>query len=363
MFHPPFFMRRSFFAALLMAVCLTPPGYGHDEPTSFVDVRLSSVGMEVELTASITDLAHDLPQVEPDMLLKPERVDAQRDALAKLVASRLRISASGSGGEALPLELKEIMPVPEKRDLRLVLGHAWAAAPETLKVEALMFPYDARHRTFVNVYNGEEILRQDIVTAENPAYEFHSTRQQGIPAVVAEFVKAGIHHIFIGPDHILFVVGLMLLGGSLGQLLKIVTAFTIAHSITLGLATFRILSPPSSLVEPVIALSIVFVGVHALFGKKKHDPRLLFAFCFGLIHGFGFASVLQEMVLPRQALGWSLFAFNAGVEIGQGCIVLTVAPLLAFVRNRSDRMADGVVTTGALAVTAAGAFWFFQRVR
>ena len=181
-------------------------------------------------------------------------------------------------------------------------------------------------------------------------------------AVVRQFVIEGIHHIFIGPDHILFVVGLLLLGGGLGQLLKIVTAFTVAHSITLGLATFGLVNPPAAIVEPAIALSIVFVGVHAFLGKQRHDPRLLFAFCFGLIHGFGFASVLREMVLPRHALGWSLFAFNGGVEIGQACIVLLVVPLLALVRHRSPKMGERVTTAGALGVTAAGAFWFFQRV-
>ena len=103
-------------------------------------------------------------------------------------------------------------------------------------------------------------------------------------------------------------------------------------------------------------------GIHALLGAKRHDPRMLFAFGFGLIHGFGFANVLQEMVLPRAALGWSLFAFNAGVEIGQACIVAVVAPLLAMVHRRSQLAFARVVTTAAVAVTAAGGFWFFQRI-
>lgn len=175
-------------------------------------------------------------------------------------------------------------------------------------------------------------------------------------------VYEGIHHIFIGPDHILFVVGLMLLGGGVKELLKIVTAFTVAHSITLYLATFRILNPPPEVIEPVIALSIVFVGTHALLGAGSRDLRLIFAFVFGLIHGFGFANVLQEMTLPPQALGWSLFAFNAGVEIGQACIVLAIAQALAYLTRRSPSAAGRVVTAGALCVTTAGAFWFFQRV-
>lgn len=149
---------------------------------------------------------------------------------------------------------------------------------------------------------------------------------------------------------------------SLGRLLRIITAFTIAHSITLCLATLQIISPPTSIVEPVIALSIVVVGIHSYLGNELRDPRLWFAFTFGLIHGFGFASVLQEMDLPHHALGVSLFSFNLGVEIGQACIILIVAPLLALLRSRSPLIARHVTQFAALSVTTAGAFWFFQRL-
>ncbi len=172
-----------------------------------------------------------------------------------------------------------------------------------------------------------------------------------------------MHHIFIGPDHILFIVGLLLLGGSLGHLLKIVTAFTIAHSVTLVLATFNILNPPARMIEPIIALSIVFVGAHALRRRgEKRDWRLLFAFGFGFIHGFGFANVLRDMALPRTALGWSLFSFNVGVEIGQACIVLAVAPALALLYRRNAALAERVVAAAAFCVVFAGSFWFAQRL-
>lgn len=350
-------MKHLLLIITLVGVCRCASA--HDEPTSFIDVHLNSAGMEIGITASVTDLAHDLAKIEPAMLLQPTIIAAQQNALTSILTSRLKISAAG---QLLPLELREILPVPEKRDLHVTFFHAWLAAPESLRMESLLFPYDPRHRTFVNVYAGDQLLRQDILTASNPVSEFRTSSYQGIAGVVGKFVKLGIHHIVIGPDHILFVIGLMLLGGSVGRLLKIVTAFTIAHSITLGLATFGIVSPPASIVEPVIALSIVFVGIHAFLGKKGHDPRLWFAFCFGLIHGFGFANVLQDMVLPRQALGWSLFAFNAGVEIAQGCIVLAIVPLLGWLRRSQTVVADRLVAFVALGITAAGGFWFFQRL-
>ncbi len=291
---------------LIFLVCLLSHAVAHDEPTSFVDVRLSSTGMEISATASVTDIAHEIPAVEPAMLLDPTLVANYREEISGILLDRLELAIDGI---RIPLTLTEIVPIPEKRDLRLSWSCSWKAAPERLTAAGPLFPYDPRHRTFVNIYSGENLLRQDILTATNRTIDFPTSSQQSRWAVFSEFVRQGIHHIFIGPDHILFIIALLLLNGGIKQLLKIVTSFTVAHSITLGLATFRILTPPASLVEPVIALSIVFVGLHALFGQRGRDPRMALAFGFGLIHGFGFASVLQEMVLPRGALGLSLFAF------------------------------------------------------
>ncbi len=351
-------MKRSLLALLGAVLALARAG-AHVEPTSFIDLRPGPSGIAASITASTTDVAHDLPAVEPTMLLDAPTLAALRSALAETIRARLHLTADG---RALDAELLAITPIPEKRDLRFDLHYAWPATPDMIGVQCRLFPYDPRHRTFLNIYENERLQRQEIFEGEGRPVEYRAGSRQSVGAVGRQFVFEGVHHIFIGPDHILFVVGLLLLGGSVGQLLKIITAFTVAHSITLGLATLGIVNPPATIIEPTIALSIVCVGVHAFLGKKRHDPRLLFAFCFGLIHGFGFASVLREMVLPRYALGWSLFAFNGGVEIGQGCIVLAVAPLLALLRQRSAPTAERAVSVGALGVTTAGAFWFFQRI-
>ena len=110
-----------------------------------------------------------------------------------------------------------------------------------------------------------------------------------------------------------------------GALVRIVTAFTIGHSITLSLAALDIVTPPPSIIEPAIALSIVFVGADNLVRGDGRDLRAWVALVFGLVHGFGFANVLREFGLPREALGWSLFSFNFGVEIGQLMVVLLVS--------------------------------------
>ena len=192
-----------------------------------------------------------------------------------------------------------------------------------------MFPYDPQHQTFVNIYEGETLTSQAILDGRHPHLEYFAGTRQGALAVVKKFVPAGIHHILIGPDHLLFLVGLLLLGGSIRQLLFVVTAFTVAHSITLSLAALNIVTPPARLIEPAIALSIVYVGADNLLAKGGRDVRAWIAFAFGFIHGFGFANVLREMDLPARALGWSLFSFNVGVEIGQLLVVVLVASALA----------------------------------
>ena len=174
-----------------------------------------------------------------------------------------------------------------------------------------------------------------IFNAETGEHTYYLGTTQGALAVMKTFIPSGIHHILIGPDHILFLVGLLLLGGTWVALVRIVTAFTIGHSITLSLAALNIMTPPASIIEPAIALSIVFVGADNLVRGNGRDLRAWVALVFGLVHGFGFANVLREFGLPREALGWSLFSFNVGVEIGQLAIVLIVATLLARVRRCS----------------------------
>ena len=193
--------------------------------------------------------------------------------------------------------------------------------------------------------------------------EYYTGGRQGAFAVFKEFTRAGIHHIAIGPDHILFIIGLLLLGGSVLRLLGIVSAFTVGHSITLSLAALNIVAPPARIVEPAIALSIVYVGADNLLSTKgARDVRAWIALFFGLVHGFGFASVLREIGLPTRALGISLFSFNLGVEIGQAILVVVVASLLALLRSRSPMRARQFVTAASVVVTLAGAYWFVQRI-
>lgn len=176
----------------------------------------------------------------------------------------------------------------------------------------------------------------------------------------SNFVILGIEHIITGYDHILFVLCLILPAAiSLGRVVEVVTAFTLGHSITLGLATLGIVSLPSQLVEAAIALSIVFVAIENLF-KWKMKKRWIITLLFGLIHGFGFAGILQEMELSSSTVASSLLFFNLGVEIGQIAIIALVFPLLAMARKY--KRFPAFVTTSSTLIMAIGLFWFVQRL-
>ncbi len=348
---------RVIVAALLVGVCA--PAQAHPVPFSYIDVKLRSGALELTVVAHVFDVAHDLGVEAPERLLERGTLAAHGDAIASLLRSRLQIIADGkilTGAWSSP------EPVVDRQSLALRALYALEPAAGAVVVSAAMFPYDPQHRTFLNVYEQDAIASQAILDQGRTRFEYFAGSRQGVLAVLSKFVPAGIHHILIGPDHLLFLVGLLLLGGSMRRLLLVVTAFTLAHSITLSLAALRIVMPPPALIEPAIALSLVYLGADNLLVRDGRDVRAWIAFGFGFIHGFGFANVLREMDLPPRALGWSLFGFNIGVEMGQLLVVVMVASALALIRSRSEVAGRRLAFAGSIVVMAAGAFWFVQRV-
>ncbi|MGZ3294811.1 MAG: HupE/UreJ family protein [Xanthobacteraceae bacterium] len=181
------------------------------------------------------------------------------------------------------------------------------------------------------------------------------------------YLTTGIEHIFLGYDHIAFLIAVVLWARRLAPVVKIVTAFTIAHSITLSLATLNVIIIPGTIVEPAIAASIVYVALENFF-TRNIDSRWRVTFVFGLIHGFGFAGALREIGLPTNAVATALAAFNIGVEIGQVAIVAIIVPaliamdrLMAIDRTKPARAAPLVYALSAL-ITVLGSYWFLTRV-
>jgi len=340
-------------------LALASSALAHPVPFSYLDVQLQPSAVEVSLVAHIFDLAHDLNITPSERLLDPSLVSEREKAMQAMLAPRIELAADG---RVLTPEWGATEILRDRQSLRFHLRYAASSAPGTIAVNTVMFPYDPMHQTFVNLYEGETLTSQMILDGKHPHLDYFAGTRQGAAAVIRKFIPAGVHHILIGPDHLLFLVGLLLLGGSIRQLLIVVTSFTVAHSITLSLAALNIVTPPARLIEPAIALSIVYVGADNILAKGGRDVRGWIAFTFGFIHGFGFANVLREMDLPRRALGWSLFSFNIGVEIGQLFVVVLVATAFTMLRAKSEWSRRHLAFAGSIVVIAAGTYWFVQRV-
>jgi hydrogenase/urease accessory protein HupE len=351
---------RALLGAALVALVLAPaPASAHDQPFSAADVRLAPGRVALELTVHPVDAAALLKTATPESLRAPSFLHRHDAPLAAQLGPRVAISADGT-----PLVLRwrgsEIRA--ERHAIVLRFDASCPRRPGRLRVGARLFPEDPQHETFLNVFDGDRLLRQDVLTADRPAADVFTAGPAGVLAVLLVFVPAGIHHILIGPDHILFLIGLLLLGGTWQRVLKIATGFTIAHSITLALAALGLFQPPARVIEPAIALSVALVGLDNLREHRGRDRRALLAFAFGFIHGFGFASVLRETGLPQEALGWSLLGFNVGVELGQALVIAAVLPLLSLLRSRAPRWAPRLVTAGSWGVILAGGGWLVQRI-
>ena len=181
-------------------------------------------------------------------------------------------------------------------------------------------------------------------------------------ATFVSFIRAGLVHVVpFGADHILFVLGLFLLSRKWRPLLWQVTTFTVAHTFTLGLATTGLINVPSSLVEPIIAGSIVVIALENVFCPRYSPWRLLVVFMFGLVHGLGFAGALSELELPSISLLAGLLGFNVGVEVGQLLVISLAFIATVWLRNEAYYR-KFVVFPGSLCIAAVGAFWMVERV-
>lgn len=354
--------KRLTFALAIAAAALTAsPASAHPAPFTYLDFRFGPGAIEATLVVHIFDLAHDLNIDPPDRLMDAAVTAERADALVALLRPRIRLDMDGgtlaASWSASPPDI-----LADRQSLRLRFNYRLDAPPGSLTVSTLMFAYDGNHQTFINVYENGALTTQAILDRDHTRLGYFTDTRQGVLAAVRKFASAGIHRTLIGADHLLFLIGLLLLGGSLRRTLVVVAAFTAGYSATLALATLSVVSPPARVIQPAIALSIVYVGVDNLLVGGGRDVRVWIALAFGFVHGFGFANVLRELDLPNRARGWSLCSFNVGVEIGQLLVVVAVASAVAALRSRSEAAGRRLALAGSVVVVAAGAFWFIQRV-
>jgi hypothetical protein len=237
----------------------------------------------------------------------------------------------------------------------------------------LLFDLDAQHRGLLRLTQGGQ-TQTAIFSQESSAHSF-TTGEASVWQQVQQYLREGIWHIWLGFDHVLFLLALLLpavlvrvdrrwqavedCSSAVREVVAIVTAFTVAHSLTLSLAALGIIHLPSRLVESAIAASVILAGIANLYPEIARR-RWLVAFVFGLIHGFGFAGVLSDLGLPQGSLLLSLVSFNIGVEIGQLAIVAVFLPL-AYGLRRGSYYQVIIVRAGSIAVIMLALLWLVER--
>ena len=352
------FLTRGF-AILLLFSCLTGQALAHDISASFLDLNLEDGTLAIR---------YRLPVPEMDlMFLLDQNLDGRYDrgeiqqALGQLqeyVNQKLSLQIN-----ALPVlfEPQDFAVWGDEQDhlfVDFVKALPMAEPVEQIRIESQLFQeLISNHKTMVAIHSGQQ-ASQYALDASNRVGLWQADHANRVAHFV-RFLKLGIEHIFTGYDHILFLVGLLLIGSSLLEVVKIVTSFTVAHSLTLGLAVLGHADPNPTLVEVGIAFSIAYIGMENLM-KKPMTRRWHITFFFGLVHGFGFAHILREMNLSSAQLASSLFSFNLGVELGQVAIVTLIFPMLKGIHHLSWHH---LFLKGASAtVLGFGVFWFFQRL-
>lgn len=204
-------------------------------------------------------------------------------------------------------------------------------------------------------------LRNDEVSQAFSLSEIVS--RQSVFDVFTTYVSLGFQHILPkGADHILFILGLFLLSTHFRPLLWQVTMFTVAHTITLGLAMNQVVQLPANIVEPLIALSIAYIGMENILSRHLHKSRLYLVFAFGLLHGLGFASVLSDFGMPKSDFAEALISFNIGVELGQLAVILIAFLMLRFWFQNQHKYRKFIVVPGSILISVVGSYWFLDRL-
>lgn len=377
----------SFFVgpALLAWLALFAPAgaWAHKPSDSYLTMRgtAGSGDIAVRWDIALRDLDYvlQLDQGNDGQLTWGE-VRRRADDISRYATGHLQLT---SGGKACTWREDGPMMLDRHSDgtyavLSLVARCSELPTPGTA-VQArysLLFEVDPSHRGLANwVAPGGEAARALVFGADS-ALQALPFQPPALLETLRQYLKDGIWHIWIGYDHILFLLALLLpsvlvrrdgqwasapgFGGAVKDVLKVVTAFTLAHSITLSLAALELISLPSRLVESAIAASVIVAAVNNLRGAVD-GRRWVMAFGFGLIHGFGFASVLADLGLPQGALVLALVGFNLGVEAGQLAIVAVFLPL-AFALRGSRLYRLGVLKGGSALVALLACWWLVQRV-
>jgi len=350
-------------ACLLVAGCLWAAQAGaHEIGLSVVELRFEHERVSVQLTFAQSEV-EALVAAEERMIGKrfPAALDSASTGLEALALKSLEITL-----DERPLQATEVAVQPEPNNtIQFRLSFPMPAGSRLGLRSMLPARLTPGHRQFLVVRSrAGQTLTERILDGASNTFESDLARlttSEATPVLFRQFLVLGVEHILTGYDHVVFLLALLLAGGAFWNTAKIVTSFTLAHSITLGLAVLDVVRIPSSVVEPLIAVSIVYVGLENLL-QGDLRWRWLLTFGFGLVHGFGFASVLRELGVGAAGVGVAvpLVSFNLGVEMGQVGIMLLALPLIWKLRSQPFFVMR-CVPACSLLVTLVGGYWLLQR--
>jgi HupE / UreJ protein len=347
----------SFIGAFLVAIGFSTPSQAHwaDLAVAEVTVEQTKTGIILTFPTSLVASADD----NRDGQLSNNEVTTHQTELEKFLGDRIRLVDNQGTAGKIAVAAADNLPANIQSNTNthttLELTYTWSQPVTSLTINYDLFlPNVPTARCLATVIQGGQ-TRNLVFTPEQKEFALidPSVWQQ-----ISSFILLGIQHIITGYDHVLFLISLLMLGGGWGYLLKVVTAFTISHSVTLSLAVLDIVSLPVRFVESAIALTIVYVAAEN-FWRKGLRGRWLLTFIFGLIHGLGFAGVLKEIHLSQSNLALSLASFNIGVEIGQIAIVSIAFMVLRTIQKYPWELNLRRCLSGC--VVAMGLFWFVQR--
>ena len=370
------------FLLLVIAIFLQTAAWAHKPSDSYLTLRASAGSSDVAVR-------WDIALRDIDYVLSLDRdgngditwgeVRLRSDDITRLATSRLQLSSGDKDctwATAAPLMLDKHS---DGTYAVLSLSAQCASLSASLKAKySLLFDVDPTHRGLVQWIPPGADDAQALIFGNVSGEQTLALQPAGWWETLRQYIVDGVWHIWIGYDHILFLLALLLpsvlvrregqwapaprIGGAATEVVKVVTAFTLAHSITLSLAALGVVSLPSRLVESAIAASVIVAALSNLFGafESQHSKRWMMAFAFGLLHGFGFASVLADLGLPKNALVLALVGFNVGVELGQLAIVAAFLPLAFWLRSTAFYRV-GVLKGGSLIVALLASWWLVQR--
>jgi hypothetical protein len=363
-------------AALIVALSIVP-AQAHKPSDSYLTLKVDGDQIEGQWDIALRDLDFAIGlDANQDGAITWGEVKAKHGDIAAYALSRLRLGPQGGPCQATATEhLIDNHSDGAYEVLRFTAN--CATAPKVLAIDYRLFAeIDPQHRGLLNL-QARGSTRSAILSGGVPGQRF-VLGQESAWEQFLDYGNEGIWHIWTGFDHILFLLSLLLpavlvrspiagerwapapsFRAAFIDVLKVVTAFTVAHSITLSLAALEVVSLPSRLVESCIAASVVLAALNNLW-PVVYRGRWLIAFFFGLIHGFGFASVLADLGLPQESLLIALVAFNVGVELGQLAIVSVFLPIAYWLRATAFYR-RGVLVAGSAAIVLVAGIWFTER--